>query len=528
MNGTSETDPWTGAGRGLSPGDTIGPYELLFRAGEGGMATVWAARRTGSRGFRQIVAIKALSDSLRNDADGRAMFLDEARTVARITHPNVGQVLDYGEDGGRPYLVMEWIEGETLARIASARRTRTCCLPLRWVLHVASAACAGLHAAHEARDDDGELLNLVHRDVSPQNVMVTFDGVTKVVDFGVAKSRRRVQVTRVGVIKGKTGYFSPEQIAGRELDRRSDIFSFGILLYVLVTDHHPFRGRSAIDTVQNISTREPFPPRMLIPDVPPALDALILRALAKDPADRFPTAAELGRELERVSMDLGGPLPAREIGAQVEAMLPGLARFRRARLARAAEQLDSGVGPEEPSISVDLPCRAAADEATRPEVRGRSGAGRRGVHNAPQREPDGPASRTPRPTAIAGRAALPSAARRSSSAGVLTALALLAAAAIATRAGDPGSPGRSSRSGTLVRAESGIASSVAEAVQAVEEQAPPMDASDVKPAAAKKPKPGAPAARPPEPRPPSKKERAPAPPALRGLSPLRPYTPDRL
>jgi serine/threonine-protein kinase len=509
MNGTSDTDQTTGTTTGLWPGDTIGPYELLFRAAEGGMATVWAARRSGRRGFQQIVAIKVLSDSLRDDADGRAMFLDEARTAARIIHPNVGQILDYGEMGDRPYMVMEWIEGETLARIASAQRARAGCLPLRWVLHVASAACAGLHAAHEARDDDGEPLSLVHRDVSPQNVMVTFDGFTKVVDFGVAKSRRRVQVTRVGVIKGKTGYFSPEQIAARELDRRSDIFSFGILLYVLVTDHHPFRGRSAIDTVQNIATREPFPPRELLPDLPPALDALILRALAKDPADRFPAAADLGRELDRVSMELGGPLPTREVGALVQALLPGVAQSRRARLARAAKQLDrSGDGQAEPSTSGELSSGSAAHGATRS---------------------NGPASGTPRATAATATAA-PQGPGRGSAAGVLPALTLLAAAAIAARAGDGSGDGRSG-----VRAEAGIAQRAMEVISALEEQTPQGEAAGpgrVQAAEARRPgrAPSTPEVAKPAARTPAagRPAGAPARASPPGLAPLRSYEPDGL
>ncbi|AKT43232.1 serine/threonine-protein kinase [Chondromyces crocatus] len=354
MNGSGTLEHAPGATTGLVPGERIGPYELLFQAAEGGMATIWAARPWNTSGAQNVVAVKILSDVLREDPEGRAMFLDEARTAARITHPNIGQVLDYGEDRGQLYLAMDWIEGESLARLDAAQRARGGRLPLRWVLQVAAAACVGLHAAHEARDDDGELMHLVHRDVSPQNVMVTVDGMVKVVDFGVAKSRRRAQVTRVGVIKGKTGYFSPEQIAGHEIDRRSDIFSFGIMLYVLCTDHHPFRGRSAIETVQNIATRDPFSPRDMVPDMPRALDALILRALSKDPADRFDSALELGRALELINYTLGSAeastrgdarvdehLSNQQVGALVHTLLPGSADERRERLAQTAARLDA-------------------------------------------------------------------------------------------------------------------------------------------------------------------------------------------
>lgn len=484
MNGSVGSPRGIGDAKGLAPGDTIGSYELVFRAAEGGMATIWAARRRGSRGFSQLVAVKVLSDLLREDPDGRAMFLDEARTAARIIHPNVCQVLDYGEDGGRPYMVMEWIEGESLARIAAAQRMQGERLPLRWVLHVAAAACAGLHAAHEAHDDDGEPMNLVHRDVSPQNIMVTWGGVTKIVDFGVAKSRRRSQVTRVGVIKGKTSYFSPEQIRVEALDRRSDIFSFGIMLYVLITDHHPFRGRCALETVQNIATKDPFPPRELLPDLPPELDALILRALARDPDARFPTAAELGRALERLAVTLGaaeasaeeytmpsgGVLSARQVGALVEAALPGVALVRRARIARATDLLDQARALAEAAerISFDeitleeitdeeeeegegarredaptLPMRAQASRPAHPPVREEST--RRG----------GPVSRTPHATAIAAPAA-PAGGGRGSLVAV-QALVLLGAAALTMKISEQHDAG----AGRAAEAHAGVALSAA-------------------------------------------------------------------
>lgn len=481
MNG-SVASRGAGDASGLMPGDAIGPYELVFRAAEGGMATIWAARCRGSRGFSQLVAVKVLSDLLREDPDGRAMFLDEARTAARIIHPNVCQVLDYGEDGGRPYMAMEWIEGESLARIAAAQRMRGEHLPLRWVLHVAAAACAGLHAAHEARDDDGEPMNLVHRDVSPQNIMVTWGGVTKIVDFGVAKSRRRAQVTRFGVIKGKTSYFSPEQIRVEELDRRSDIFSFGIMLYVLVTDHHPFRGRCAIETVQNIANKDPFPPREIVPDLPPELDALILRALSRNPADRFPTAADLGRALEGLAVTLGaaeagseedtfasGVLSARQVGALVEAALPGVALVRQARIARATELLDQAKEREEELVRVAA--RISFDEITIEEIiseEEEQGAGpppsdtKTAQTQAsvgappPVREEStrraGPVSRTPHPTAIAAPAE-PVAERRRGSFGALQALVLLGAAALTIKVAEQ----RDAGAARAAEAQAGIA-----------------------------------------------------------------------
>ncbi|HSO00482.1 MAG TPA: serine/threonine-protein kinase [Candidatus Nanopelagicales bacterium] len=470
MNGSSARERRPGVASGLLPGDTIGPYELLFRAAEGGMATIWAARRSGSRGFQQIVAVKVLSDLLREDPDGRAMFLDEARTAARIIHPNVGQVLDYGEDTGRPYMAMEWIEGESLARFAAARRAQGGRLPLRWVLRVAADACAGLHAAHEAHRDDGEPMGLVHRDISPQNVMVTWSGITKVVDFGVAKSRGRAHVTRVGVIKGKTGYFSPEQIAGREIDRRSDIFSFGVLLYVLVTDHHPFRGRSAMETVQNIARREPFSPREIAADLPPALDALIMRALAKDPGERFATAAELGRALELCTMTLAPgshtdpleeeaapsrrPLSDRVVGAVARAIMPDAEPNRRTRLSRSAALLDEvwarAQQGEQAATEITLMemGRGRLDEPERSKGSGIDATfGDSGIDVTfddsgidvaldEVAHRDGPASRTPQGTSIAALPLPPRARRGRTALGLMPALMFLGALAITTHAGE--------------------------------------------------------------------------------------------
>ncbi|WP_165373183.1 protein kinase domain-containing protein [Sorangium cellulosum] len=337
-------DPWSDWNDddpgNFQPGDTIGPYELLFPAAVGGMAAVWAARLRRPNGSYQIVAVKVLSDAMRGDDDARAMFLDEACTASRILHPNVVHILAYGEVRDRPYLAMEWIDGAPIAKIFSNQKAKRALLPLGWVLHVMAAACAGLHAAHEVRDDSGELLNLIHRDVTPENVMVTFDGMVKVVDFGVAKTRARAQISRVGAIKGKTGYFSPEQVMGGELDRRSDLFSVGVLLYLLVTGHTPFRGKGPLEAMQQIANRNPQPPREIMPEVHPDLDRLIMRALAKNPNERYQTAAELRRDLEQVSAAIRESYTDKQVGQLVRDLLPGVAEARKERIDQAIDELD--------------------------------------------------------------------------------------------------------------------------------------------------------------------------------------------
>lgn len=346
----------------LRPGDSIAQYELLYPAARGGFATVWAARRRGSRGFEQIVALKLLNSAHRGDSDSEAMFLDEAQTAAAIVHPNVGQVLDFGEDRGVLYLVMEWIDGETLAGIFAARRATGLPLPLPWILYVAAAACAGLHAAHELRDEDGRLLDVVHRDVSPQNVMVTWDGVVKVVDFGVAKSRRRHHVTRIlGTLKGKVGYFSPEQIAGRPVDRRSDLFSFGILLYLLMTNVHPFRKAQDGGTLTSIARAPAPPPRSIVPSLPPVVETILHKALAKDVRERFQSAAELQLAIEDAIAQTNSRVFEEQIGQVVRELFPGVKEERsaqlahgirladEARVARASELTAAPVTPSSPT-----------------------------------------------------------------------------------------------------------------------------------------------------------------------------------
>ena len=288
----------------VQPGSTLGRYEILMPLARGGMASVWAGRMQGSRGFSKIVAIKTMLPDISDDPDFQTMFLDEARVAARIKHPNVAQILDLGEESDVLYLVMDWVEGETLGHLQRAAKQHGG-VPLPIALRIASQALSGLHAAHELRDDSGNLIDLVHRDVSPGNVLVSMHGFVKIVDFGIAKSKGRLHVTRAGgLVKGKTPYLSPEQLGQLPIDRRSDIFSFGCLLYVMTTGLHPFRGENEVRTVENIALKAPTPPRELNPAIPVELDRVILRALEKDPAKRFASAAELSKAIAQIAATL--------------------------------------------------------------------------------------------------------------------------------------------------------------------------------------------------------------------------------
>jgi serine/threonine-protein kinase len=266
----------------------------------GGMATVWAARLKGTRGFQKIVAIKTILPQLSEDPTFEQMFLDEASLASRIRHPNVAQILDLGEEAGVLFLVMDWVDGEPLSAVLKAASRDTGSIPLPITIRIISQAAAGLHAAHELRDESGGLLGLVHRDASPQNILVTFDGVVKVVDFGIAKAAGRGSAdTNAGQIKGKAAYMSPEQVKGGELDRRTDVFALGTILYLMTTGRHPFRGANDVATLYSISSDAPVMlPSKLNRHFPLSLEAVVMKALAKDPNERFASAHDLQRALD--------------------------------------------------------------------------------------------------------------------------------------------------------------------------------------------------------------------------------------
>ncbi|HNS96424.1 MAG TPA: serine/threonine-protein kinase [Polyangiaceae bacterium] len=272
---------------------------------QGGMASVWAARLKGTRGFQRVVAIKTILPSLSDDARFEQMFLDEAALAARIRHPNVVQVLDLGEESGLLYQVMEWIDGEPLSAFLRELPEGSG-LPFPIAARILIGASEGLHAAHETCDDAGYSVELVHRDISPQNILVTRDGVPKVVDFGVAKaSTLSSAATGTGTLKGKPAYMAPEQIQGAEIDRRADIFSLGVMLYVLTTSRHPFRGKNDMATLHSIvSTEEAPAPSTFVDGYPEALEQVVMMAIAKDRERRFKTASALARALEAAVPDV--------------------------------------------------------------------------------------------------------------------------------------------------------------------------------------------------------------------------------
>jgi serine/threonine-protein kinase len=325
----------------VAPGQVLGRYELLMPIAAGGMAMVWAARLKGTRGFQKVVAIKTMLPKLSDESQFEQMFLDEASLASQVRHPHVVEILDLGEQDGVLFLVMEWIDGMPLNQLMKAAKAAGG-MPLPVAVRIVMQACAGLHAAHELKDGKGQLVGLVHRDVSPQNILVTYDGVTKVVDFGVAKATAAGGgTTSAGQIKGKVGYMAPEQIEGESIDRRSDIFAIGIVLYALTTGKHPFRRESDAATMYNICSPQPvLPPRKFLPDYPEALEKVILRALAKSPNDRYDTANALLRDLDHALPGSERANTDEDVARFVRKLLGDKLEERRATLSDALTRAD--------------------------------------------------------------------------------------------------------------------------------------------------------------------------------------------
>lgn len=263
----------------------------------GGMAEILLGRLSGPSGFERAVVIKRILPHFAQHPSFVQMFLDEGRLAARIGHPNVVQVHELGQEGADLFLVMEYLQGESLAGVQRRLRVRGLRLDPAMAAHVVAAAAAGLHAAHELQDEQGLPLELVHRDVSPQNIFVSYDGTVKVLDFGVAKVANRVSQTEVGVLKGKLEYMSPEQARGEPVDRRSDIFGLGVVLYELLVDRRLFKRSTNVATWRAVCDEPIRPPRELAPAIPAELERICLKAVTRDPAQRYASALALRREL---------------------------------------------------------------------------------------------------------------------------------------------------------------------------------------------------------------------------------------
>ncbi len=278
----------------------LGPYTLVERVAAGGMAEVYVARRRGPHGFEKTVALKRILPELAQDHDFVAMFVDEARVSARLCHPNVVQVFDFGEDAGELYMAMEYVEGTTVAKLVRAAASQDVPLPLEVVLHVTLSVLRALEHAHGMRGEEGRPLGLVHRDVSPGNMLVARGGEVKLTDFGIVRAAELERRTNVGQVKGKLGYMSPEQVLGKHLDPRSDLFTLGIVLAELLTRTPLFGSGNEITVLERIRDGDLSAFERSARDVPDDVRRLVYRALAPSPVDRFASAAAFAEAVEEI------------------------------------------------------------------------------------------------------------------------------------------------------------------------------------------------------------------------------------
>jgi serine/threonine-protein kinase len=308
---------------------TVGRYQLHGEIASGGMATVHFGRLSGPVGFSRTVAIKRLHPQFAKDPEFVTMFLDEARLCGRIRHPNVVPTLDVVTVDGEIFIVMEYVSGEALSKLVKSAWSRGHAVPPRIAATIVSSVLHGLHAAHIAKDEHGRELGIVHRDVSPQNILVSADGVARVLDFGVAKAAGRLQTTRDGQLKGKIAYMPPEQLSGGVVTRQSDIYAAGVVLWEALTGRRLFDGETeAIVLVRAIEGRIE-PPSAHAPGLDPAIDAVVVRGLARDPAQRFATAREFALAIEQ-TIGLASPS---EVGEWVERVAGDELHRRAARIA---------------------------------------------------------------------------------------------------------------------------------------------------------------------------------------------------
>lgn len=296
-------------------GTPFGRYELLKRIAAGGMGEVYLARQAGLEGFEKLLVVKVLLPNLAEDREFTEMFLDEARIAARLDHPNIGQIYDMGEVDGSYYIAMEYIRGDDVVRLWKQARHQNRSIPAALAVRIAADAAAGLDYAHKAVGIDNEPLHLIHRDVSPQNILVTFDGGVKLIDFGVAKAAGRVSHTSAGTIKGKFAYMSPEQISGGDIDHRSDIFALGVVLFEMLTARRLFKRENEVQTIQAVSECEIPPPSEVEPSIDPMLEGILLKALAKDRDDRYEDAQAFRMALEEWMLEKRQPGTAAHLAA---------------------------------------------------------------------------------------------------------------------------------------------------------------------------------------------------------------------
>ncbi len=283
----------------------FGKYYLLERINVGGMAEVFKAKTFGVEGFERLLAVKRILPNIAEDEEFITMFIDEAKIAVQLQHANIAQIFDLGKVDDSFFIALEYVNGRDLRSIFDRMRSKGESLPIALACHVMMQVCEGLDYAHNKRDGQGRELHLVHRDISPQNVLIGYEGEVKLIDFGIAKAAGKASTTQAGILKGKFGYMSPEQVRGLPIDKRSDIFAVGIVLYELLTGERLFVGETDFSTLEKVRNVEIVPPSSYNKKIPQELERLMLKALARDPEDRYQNAIDLHDDLQSFLYSVG-------------------------------------------------------------------------------------------------------------------------------------------------------------------------------------------------------------------------------
>jgi TonB family protein len=370
--------------------DRFGQYEIIEKIASGGMAELYKAKRTGVEGFQKIVAIKKILPHLAEDDEFITMFADEAKLAAQLNHPNIIHIYDLGKiQAGGYFIAMEHVDGRDLRSIEKSADENSVPLPVPLAVYVASKVASALDYAHRRRDADGRELNIVHRDVSPQNILISYEGDIKLCDFGIAKAASKASKTQSGALKGKIQYMSPEQAWGKPIDKRSDLFSLGVVLHELLTGERLFRGDTDISVLEKVRSAEVIPPSRMNPEVPQNLDAVVLRALAKDPDERYANASDMLRDLESVLYSYTPAPGSADVAIYLHRLQSEESAVAESKAREAASRAEESAETAEPSRkrkSKSVPIARRPAPAQRSEPARESGEAAAGAAPAPRRE----------------------------------------------------------------------------------------------------------------------------------------------
>ncbi len=328
----------------------FGKYQLLDKIAVGGMAELFRAKLTGAQGFEKLIAIKKILPNLSREENLVTAFIDEAKLAALLHHENIIQIYDFGSMDDQYFIAMEYLFGKDLRTITRTARKKDVALGIENIVYIVSRICAGLDYSHHLKDLQGKPLNIIHRDINPQNILVTYEGQVKIIDFGIAKAANHNTQTRENLIKGKLAYMSPEQANGMQIDHRSDIFSTGIILYELLADRRMFTGET-MHVLSLVRDAQYDPPEEVIPDLPSKLKEILCRCLAKDPNERYQTAGEMQADIEEFMFELSMRPNARSFAGYIKDLFEEEYAEEELALWTKSQVYEAGdLSPVEPSV----------------------------------------------------------------------------------------------------------------------------------------------------------------------------------